>query len=403
MDLRLDYRGYKAIDLFAGAGGFSLAAKNMGVELLAAVELNTDACATYQQNIIKRRSQETKLYSHDILKISPETLLTDLSLEPGELDLLMGGPPCQGFSTHRIKNSGIDDPRNSLLIRYFDFVKTLKPKTFLVENVPGLLWKRHELYLQKFKNLSKKNGYTLFGPIKINAKDFGVPQNRERVFILGLRTDQVSNDLNLEWPPKATHFPPELGGVSWKTASTVFEPAPKEIFIQLAAKLGKDLVSNLTFGERIPSLEEDPTAIHMTHSEQLVARFEKTPINGSRSDIDFRLPCHSNGYRGHLDVYGRIRLAQPGPTITTGCFNPSKGRFLHPWKNHGITVRHAARFQTFPDDFVFSGGITSQGAQVGNAVPIKLGEVMVNTALKCIAQSKKSTDFLESNLKEHLA
>ncbi|MCP4458079.1 MAG: DNA cytosine methyltransferase, partial [Cytophagales bacterium] len=93
---------------------------------------------------------------------------------------------------------------------------------------------------------------------------------------------------------------------------------------------------------------------------------------------------HQGGYVGHKDVYGRIRLAQPGPTMTAGCFNPSKGRFLHPWKNHGITIRHAARFQTFPDNYIFAGGITSQGAQVGNAVPIILGEAMITETIKCI-------------------
>ncbi len=378
----MELLGRKAIDLFAGAGGFSLAASNLGLDILAAVEIDEDSCDTYKHNIIGRNCQNTKLLNEDILSIDPMGLMDDLNISEGQLDFLMGGPPCQGFSTHRIKNKGIDDPRNALLLRYFDFVKVFKPKVFLVENVPGLLWKRHELYLQKFKNLSLRNGYSLLGPEKVNAKDYGVPQNRERVFILGVRTDVDSSDI--VWPPAQTHGPSEQGLQKYKNASTVFENAPKKVIGQLKKIVGSGIVNELEFGKKIPNASMDSSAIHMNHTDELIGRFKMTPVNGSRRDIDFRLPCHSNGYDGHLDVYGRIRLAQPGPTITTGCFNPSKGRFLHPWKNHGITIRHAARFQTFPDEFIFSGGITSQGKQVGNAVPVVLGEVMIKSALNFV-------------------
>jgi site-specific DNA-cytosine methylase len=91
------------------------------------------------------------------------------------------------FSSHRIKNAGVNDPRNELLIRYYDFVKIFQPKMFLVENVPGLLWEKHKDYLNNFKRLAANSGYNILGPLKLNAKDYGVPQNRNRVFILGLR------------------------------------------------------------------------------------------------------------------------------------------------------------------------------------------------------------------------
>jgi DNA (cytosine-5)-methyltransferase 1 len=370
----------KAIDLFAGAGGFSLAALNSGVKVLAAVEFSENACETYRTNFIEKRKEETCLHNIDILKLNPKDFRNELGLEVGELDLLMGGPPCQGFSSHRILNKGVNDPRNQLLVRYFDYVRELKPKVFLIENVPGILWKRHEFHLQKFKSLSKANGYRLLGPIKVNAKDYGVPQNRQRVFILGAHT---SVDISsIQWPPNPTHFKPGEGMPEWNNASTVFEVPPKCKVQELASKIGKELVHSLKFGSSILKAEQDPSALHMTHTEALIERFAETPINGGREDIKFRLKCHAEGYVGHKDVYGRIRLAQPGPTMTAGCFNPSKGRFLHPWRNHGITIRHAARFQTFPDDFIFAGGITSQGVQVGNAVPMLLGEAIINEALK---------------------
>ena len=127
----------KTIDLFAGAGGFSLAALQQGCRILAAVELDKDACDTYRHNIVASSEDVTRLYEGDILKIDPKKILLDLKLTAGELDLMIGGPPCQGFSTHRIKDQGVDDPRNALLFRYFDFVSIFRPKLFLVENVAG--------------------------------------------------------------------------------------------------------------------------------------------------------------------------------------------------------------------------------------------------------------------------
>lgn len=379
---------YTAIDLFAGAGGFSLSALESGLDVLAALEIDENACSTYKNNIVDKRSPNTRLFNKDILDFKPEEFRETLELDVGELDVLMGGPPCQGFSTHRILDKGVNDPRNLLLTRYFDYVRELKPKVFLVENVPGLLWNRHEFHLNRFKNLSRRNGYKLLGPVKINAKDYGVPQNRLRVFILGVRTDVIINDIC--WPPEPTHFKPGVGEPEWLTASTVFETAPKSCIELLGRKIGKELAESLAFGEQIENLKDDPTSIRMKHTSELIERFKSTPINGSREDSNTVLDCHSDGYVGHKDVYGRIRLGQPGPTMTTGCFNPSKGRFLHPWKNHGITVRHAARFQTFPDDFVFSGGITSQGMQVGNAVPIRLGVSLLTEIIQIIRIKNKA-------------
>ncbi|MBN1805978.1 MAG: DNA cytosine methyltransferase [Sedimentisphaerales bacterium] len=338
-----------AIDIFCGAGGFTLAAKQLKIDVIAAIEYDKYACETYRNNFIKYKHQKPLLYESDVLDISPDKLLSDLKIAPGRLDILMGGPPCQGFSTHRIKNAGVNDPRNQLLTRYFDFVRVLKPKTFIVENVSGLLWDRHKKHLKKFYRLARDSGYDVFEPAVLNAKNFGVPQNRKRVFILGKR-----KDLNLEinWPPSPTHFAPESkevkekGKPHWLPALMVFEKSLKR---------------------------DDPNNIHMNHSKELFKVFKSTPKNGgSRSQSKRQLPCHKN-HNGHKDVYGRIDPKKPGPTITTGCVNPSKGRFLHPTKNHGITVRHAARFQSFPDDFIFSGGLMASSVQVGNAVPINLG------------------------------
>lgn len=372
----------KAIDLFAGAGGFSLAAHQCGIDVVAAIELDSAAAATYQQNLISRLSAPTTLINDDINVVDIAELMGKLNLNEGELDIILGGPPCQGFSTHRINNTGVDDPRNQLLLRYFDFIHAFKPRAFLVENVTGLLWQRHAAYLDKFLKLAKKAGYKIQFCGAINAKEYGVPQNRKRVFILGTRKD--IKDAALIFPPAATHFAPKKGSPTWRAASTVFEKPTKSIlkeYVQLYQQTmpkqeAELLVANLEFGSQLP--KNDKCNIHMVHTDNVAQRFRETPLNGSRSDIEFRLKCHSNDYKGHKDVYGRIILDQPSNTITTGCNNPSKGRFVHPWLDHGITLRHAARLQTFPDSFEFLGNSSEQAKQIGNAVPVELGKKLIS-------------------------
>jgi DNA (cytosine-5)-methyltransferase 1 len=348
------------VDLFAGAGGFSLAARHAKIDVVAAVELNKYACETYKANFIERCSLETErpvLYSKNIMDLAPE-LLSETHFSNGRAcDIVLGGPPCQGFSVHRINGAGVDDPRNELILRYFEYVRVLQPKVFLMENVPGILWPRHKKFLDSFMEQSEKSGYRLIGPLRLDARDYGVPQRRLRVFILGVRKDVPFDDA--VWPPVQTHGDAKSVAANpslkpWNNAAGVFVRS------------------------HLPGDEND---LHMNHSEKLVDVFRATPVNGSRRDSNRVLPCHKN-HSGHNDVYGRINLDEPGPTMTTACINPSKGRFVHPTDHHGITVRQAARFQTFPDDFVFKGGLTAAGAQVGNAVPVDLGEALLRAVKK---------------------
>ncbi len=340
------------IDLFAGAGGFSLAAKNVGFKVSAAIEINNHACATYRHNLIENNS--TKLYQRNILELVPEEIKRTHFMDRTLCDIVLGGPPCQGFSVHRIKSAGIDDPRNKLILRYFEYVAVLKPKVFLMENVPGILWTRHKKFLDAFYAEGEKAGYQLMQPVTLDARDYGLPQRRKRVFILGIRPDI---EFNTVWPPAATHC------------------IAKEI--EKNPSLHPWLPASDVFNNPIP--ENDENNIHMNHTVDLIEVFKSTPLNGgSRRDSNRVLRCHEE-HNGHKDVYGRIDPTQPGPTMTTACINPSKGRFVHPTEHHGITLRQAARFQTFPDWFVFKGGIIAAGEQIGNAVPVKLGEVLLRT------------------------
>ncbi|GAB1621411.1 DNA cytosine methyltransferase [Agarivorans albus] len=377
----------KAIDLFAGAGGFTLAAINAGVNVLAAIEFDKAAADTYDKNFNRDQACDIQLLNEDINNIEPTVLRGKLKLKRGELDLILGGPPCQGFSTHRIKDAGKDDPRNALLLRYFEFVHEFRPKAFLVENVAGLLWERHSKYLEKFLALAKQEKYSVRFCNALNAKDYGVPQNRKRVFIFAVRED-VNSD-NIAFPPGPTHYSvAEERTPKWRTASSVFEPIPESLYesfwtnyfskkTKMSKKETFELLASLDSGKPLPL--DDICNVYMQPSDMMVSRFSRIGPNGSREDLgqESQLKCHSNGYNGHKDVYGRIFVHLPSNTITTGCNNPSKGRFVHPWENHGMTLRHAARLQSFPDWFKFYGSSTEQARQIGNAVPPLLGQVLI--------------------------
>lgn len=393
----------KALDLFAGAGGFSLAAHLTGsLNVVAAIEFDKTAARTYKENLINRLKHQTTLLQEDILLVNVKKLREQLNINKGELSLILGGPPCQGFSSHRFKDSGVNDPRNKLLIRYFDFVCEFLPKAFLVENVSGLLWPRHEEYLKEFKMLTEKNGYSLIHCDILNARDYGVPQNRKRVFILGVRNDVLNLNKQFIFPPEKEYFSPNSKAVindgrkCWRTASSVFPKMSNEIIeryineyftikTKITADEARQLLEQLEY-ECTPAPKDDPCDVNMVPTKKMEERFLATQLNGSREDagLQYQLKCHSNGYQGHKDVYGRIMIHMPSNTITTGCNNPSKGRFVHPWENHGITLRQAARLQTFPDDFVFTGNSTEQARQIGNAVPPVLGEKLIATIIKNI-------------------
>jgi DNA (cytosine-5)-methyltransferase 1 len=342
----------KVADLFAGAGGFSLAAVLAGCEVVFAVEFDKNAAKTYKHNIgAQSRSENVVVYNDDITSLDASDLARK-HFPDGDCDLLLGGPPCQGFSTHRINDSGVDDPRNALVHEYFAFVRSLRPKAFIMENVPGMLWPRHKSYLDEFYRQALDSGYSVYQPQKLDARDYGIPQRRQRVFILGIRGDVSAK--GFEWPPKPTHSAPEFA-----------ETAGLKPWVPCGAAFA-DLPSG------------DINGVHMNHGPELVAAFARTPVNGgSRKDSGRLLNCHVD-HNGHNDVYGRIDPSKPAPTMTTACINPSKGRFVHPVLNHGITARQAARIQTFPDDYIFFGGLMAAGKQIGNAVPVVFGQKLIH-------------------------
>lgn len=354
------------IDLFSGAGGFSFSAAQAGFLVRLAIESDTHAARTLSENIGSFQTEPCRVLNSDITELDPTSLASQTFDAGANCDVVLGGPPCQGFSTHRIRNAGVGDERNSLIHTYFEYVKAFKPKVFLLENVPGMLWDRHRDYVEEFYRTGRASGYHLEEPIVIDARDYGVPQRRKRVFILGVSEDYSTE--GLKWPPGPTHANPmsklkDSDLADWVNCRSAFFPAE----------------------------EHDPNDIHMNHSAELVEAFRNTPHNGgSRRDSGRVLPCHES-HDGHKDVYGRIDPDLPAPTMTTACINPSKGRFVHPTEDHGITARQAARIQTFPDSVVFSGGLMAAGKQIGNAIPMKLG-VLLLSHIKTFLSSFEETN-----------
>lgn len=317
-----------AIDLFSGCGGLSLGLKHAGFAVAAAIEIDDRACETYRLN-----HKKTKLFNCDISNILGSELMKNLGLKLGELDLLAGCPPCQGFSTLKTKNTcyQIDDTRNNLIQEFSRLVEELLPKTVMLENVPNL---RNDFRFHKFCIQLKKLGYQYSYDV-LNVANFGVAQRRRRLILLASRVGPID----------------------------------------LAISTGECVTVRSVIGD-LPDAGQSEDAMHdikRIHSEKVLNIIKNIPKNGgSRKDLPDHLvlDCHkkSNGFG---DVYGRLSWDKVSSTITSGCINPSKGRFIHPEYDRAITLREASLLQGFPIKykFVSEHGMTANALMIGNALP----------------------------------
>ena len=336
-----------AIDLFSGCGGLSQGLEDAGFNVLACCEIRPEARATYKLN-----HPNTVLLS-DIRKSDPLILKKRLGLRRGQLDLLAGCPPCQGFSSIRTHNGEIaDDPRNELIFQVERFVDAFKPRCVLIENVPRLL-KDSRLALFK-QHLSEKWGYDFVDGV-LDAKDFNVPQRRKRMILIGSRLKK-----------------PVL-------------PSKSNLRVTVS-----DAIRNA----KPPTGEEGESARRLVELRQhfspvVQARIEK--IKCDRTDLpeDLTLECHKRYPKGFRDVYGRMSWDDVAPTITRGCGNPSKGRFIHPSENRAINMFEALILQGFPKTYKFSSGlgIGKIASMIGEAFPPPMakaqGEVIGQLLSSC--------------------
>lgn len=323
---------FTAIDLFCGAGGLTCGLKEAGFKVIAGIELEAVAARTYKTN-----HADHILYEADIRSLNPVKIMEELQLKPGELDLLAGCPPCQGFSSHRTRNkcTSVKDIRNDLIFDLMRFVRAFEPKTVMIENVPALA---KDERINKVIDELHDRGYAI-GEKTLQVKDtacYGVPQRRKRMILIASKFGYIDEPLKVAFPKTV------------KDAIADF-PVPGE---------GNDILHDF-----IPS-----------RTDKIKAMIRNIPKNGgSRSDLPKHLwlPCHLKNPDGYKDVYGRMSWDKVSPTITGGCTNPSKGRFLHPEQDRAITLREAAALQTFPKNYAFSldRGREFAALMIGNALP----------------------------------
>lgn len=335
---------FTAIDLFSGCGGLSQGLKGAGFDVLAAAELDPRAISTYRLN-----HPETEILTGDIKGQNPLELRNKLGMARGQLGLLAGCPPCQGFSALRTRNGSKQnrDSRNGLVREMLRFAIEFMPRSIMVENVPGLQGKQA---LEDFMAGIAELGYKSRFSIK-NARFFGVPQRRRRLILvagLGFDVDFAAEDQRLHTVRETIGHLPRAGN-----SGDPIHDLPEKRSVKIA---------------------------------QLIQRIPKN--GGSRSSLtkDLQLPCHQRCH-GFYDVYGRMSWDTASPTITSGCFNPSKGRFLHPEEDRCITMREAALLQSFPPDYKFDVGAGKQAIalMIGNALPpefIRRHAESINSAIR---------------------
>lgn len=348
-----------AIDLFCGAGGFSLGLEKSGFAVLVGVDSWQLALDSYVKNF------KHPVLCADLAAVSGVDILRRVGARRGSVDLVVGGPPCQGFSIQRI---GADhDLRNSLVLEYARLVGEILPRLFIMENVPGLLGKRGKELFKRFLSSVDDAGFDTEAHI-INAADYGAPQLRRRVVVLGWRRIDMGRFPIPEPSTSAEHYKTVQQAIG-----DLQTPSPPEILT--------------------PS---DPLHRETRLSELNKERLRHIPPGGGMEDlpIQLRVDCHKNGAAkiGHRNVYGRLAPDRPAGTITGRFDSFTRGRFAHPFNDRNITLREGARLQTFPDTFRFSGSQEDIAAQIGNAVPPVLAEALAKSAAAALEQTKSDSN-----------
>lgn len=355
---------YDAIDIFSGCGGVSCGLNMSGFKVKAAVEIDGAAVEAYKNY---EPLKKVNVIQDDICKLSGNEILKAAKIQDDDVYLFAGCPPCQSFSRQNPdnKNKTVEE-RKKLLFEFLRIIEEITPPFLLMENVPGIESKFNKEILDEFLERLKTKYFVITDVL--NAANYGVPQLRKRFVLHAVRFDMQEELLQCGFEfslPKATHNQNGDDGLKqWKTVREAIGDLP-----------------SIKAGEEYP----DDGIIHNHKCANLsdinIKRMQiirKT--GGSRAGLpaELVLECHKkkddegNTFSGHGDVYGVMDANKPSPTMTGGCLCYSKGRYGHYSQDRAISIREAARLQTFPDDFIFSNSLTVAALQIGNAVPIEL-------------------------------
>lgn len=377
---------FRILDLFCGAGGFSC-----GLDMLP--EFSTEVALDFDKNAINTFSKnfpETSCFCGDITKTEIKDVVIEESIKR-KVNMVIGGPPCQGFSL-KGKKLGLNDPRNFLFLEYIDIVKRIKPDIFIIENVKGILISEKGYFINEIKKIFSELDYHVNYAV-VRADNFGVPQKRERTIIIGSRDIDISVPLSNNLPK--TTVRDAISDLSYLESGEGEDetnyPVDANSDYQRMLRNPKGILYN---------------HIATKHSPVAIEKLKLIPPEGDKS----YMPKELQGKQLFASTWSRLKWDEPSPTIDTRFDTPSNGRNSHPYLNRAITPREAARIQSFPDTFIFYGNKTSIRKQIGNAVPPLLAKALGEHILKYFKDKdpfqlynedayKIIDEFLKNNLK----
>jgi DNA (cytosine-5)-methyltransferase 1 len=364
---------HTAIDLFSGAGGISLGVANAGFEVLLASDISGACAWTHERSL-----PSIPFLRADLARLSVSEILSAAKIRRGELDLLIGGPPCQGFSI--IGQRDHHDPRNSLIEEFFRIAKGVRPKFIVIENVPGLATLQKGAYLKQIGDGFRRLGYAAHCA-ELLAAQYGVPQMRWRMFFVGVRED---TGLSLPAFPTPTHG---WRGIGELVPNRTVRREDMEGFVTLYEAIGDlGIVRAGESGDRYggPAVGDYQKAMRSTAGRVLhnhyapkmsatnLLRFKHLKPGQDWRDLPRELLPEGMKkalLKDHTRRFRRMTWNGVPRSIITRFRDPKSGEYIHPDQDRTITLREAARIQSFPDWFVFDGTITTQYEQIGNAVP----------------------------------
>lgn len=360
---------YNCIELFAGSGGLGTGFINSGFNIISANDIWEPASKTYKTN-----HPNVKYIVKDIADLKGSELLEGTGFTNNDIDVIIGGPPCQGFST--LGKRFIDDPRNKLFKEYVRLVDEIRPKFFIMENVSGILTMENGQVLKSILNSFSEIGYRVEYRI-LNAAEYGVPQQRERVIFIGTRTNVI-----IKYPEKKYSLTNEFG---YKKALTLWDAigdlpqSDEEEIVEYIKAPMNDYQKVMREGSK--TISNHKPQIHNNKAKNMM---KYIPMGKSAWDVKDKIPKEYMPTSGYGNTYARLDANQPGMTITRNFACISSSRCIHPYLNRGLTAREAARIQSYPDSYIFKGTKSDIHLQIGNSVPPVLASEIAKSVIEML-------------------